>query len=164
MMVRCTAGVRLGRAAAHPLLPQPLASPAVAAAAAAAACLAVLPGPGQQLLVGCASGAVLRAACVGVPSAPSEFVPQLWQRQSPAAAGADCTTSGSDQARASGRRGARTAKAGAVTAIAVSPACPNAFLVAHACGTLHLHSASRSHAVLAWPGFSSSGWAAVRWG
>lgn len=129
-------------------------------------CLALVPGEGQQLLVGTAAGSVLRGARVGRPPPPREFAPRelrpaaLWvaaERAAGSNAGAAAhITSG-------GGCGGCEALSAAVTCIDVSPFAPAAFLSGRADGSMALHLLGWSGAARVWAAAGQGPMVAVRW-
>lgn len=111
--------------------------------------LQVLPG-GHQFLVGADAGRVLRGSWVGVPPAPKQYLP------------ADHATLSSTATHGSPSR-EKGRYASSVTALHVSPFCPQAFLSGHDTGMVTLHYLDSHEAAVVWPEAASGAVAVVRW-
>jgi hypothetical protein len=144
--------------------PQPQRPAASAGAAACTTCLALVPGPGQQLLVGTTTGAVLRGARAGAPPPPRVFTPQegrltLGQLALNAAgcgSGVGSNIEAAPGGRCSGGDQAVGLIGAAVLGLAACPSRPEAFLAGRADGSLSLHVLSRSAAVRVWEGAAAA--------
>lgn len=151
---------------------------AAAPPACCATCLALVPGEGQQLLVGTAAGAVLRGARIGRPPpprvyAPRELRPSLVQQAlnggEPGGGGWGGGSRVAGDAGAGGAGGAGGACGGAaacgsaVTCLDVSPFCAEAFLSGHGDGCMALHSLGWSGAARVWAAAGAGPLVSVRW-
>ncbi|GBF99078.1 hypothetical protein Rsub_11849 [Raphidocelis subcapitata] len=131
--------------------------------AVCATCLALVPGEGQQLLVGTAAGTVLRGARFGAAPPPRVYTPD--EPRPPLAALAAALNGGLGSGGEGGDQLSAACSGAAVTAVAVSPFRPDCFLSARADGSLALHSLARSAAARTWRPAAGGGapLAAVRW-
>jgi hypothetical protein len=137
--------------------PQQLADPGPACCCST--CLELLPGPGQELLVGTAGGTVLRGARAGAPPPPREFRPEegrLPLRQLPLNAGAAGDAGGVAAGGTACGSGGAAAIGAAVRCLAACPSRPDAFLVGCADGSLSLHVLAHAAAVRVWRGAAAA--------
>jgi len=121
-------------------------------------CLALVPGEGQQLLVGSTCGRVLRGARLGEPPPPRQYKPEV--ARPPLATCSVNVTMGSSSP---GDSWCQAWGGTVVTSLAVSPAHPTLFLAGHSTGSLALHLLYQSTAVRVWRLPAAERVVAVRW-